>query len=106
LAELEGTGTGAGLGDDGDAGPQRQDRFEAQVSQCMSAGGHSREEAALALAVALSTAGHRADGASVAQAGAALKHLLSMGFSKQDAVGALVAKGGDLTAAIDMLTAF
>lgn len=74
------------------------------MSQCMSAGSHSREEAALALAVALSTAGHRADGAAVQQAAAALKHLLSMGFSKQDAVGALVAKGGDLTAAIDMLT--
>ena len=76
------------------------------MSQCQAAG-NTRETAALALSVALATGGgQRADVAQMKmeQAAAGINHLVAMGFGKSDAVGALVAKHGNVQAAIDMLT--
>ena len=81
-----------------------QDKYEALLSQCASAG-YTRDEASLALAVALAVSGHRADRQAVAQAASNVRQLFSMGFKeKKDVVGALVAKNGNLQEALEILT--
>ncbi len=80
---------------------RKVERCEALLSQCVSAG-YSREEAVLALSVALALAGPRADGGNVAQAAASIRQMVGMGYAKSDAVGALVAKNGNLQAAVEM----
>lgn len=56
----------------------------------------------MALSVALAIAGPRADGATLAQAAGSVRQMIGMGYAKQDAVGALVAKNGNLQAAVEM----
>lgn len=79
-----------------------QDKFEALISQCMSSG-FSREHASLGLAVALTLHGaSRVTSPAVLDAAKKVRTLCEMGFSKRAATGALVAKNGDLQAAVDM----
>ena len=80
---------------------RKDERCEALISQCCSSG-YNREEAVLALSVALAIAGPRADGAAVAQAAGSIRQMINMGYAKADAVGALVAKNGNLPGAIEM----
>jgi UBA/TS-N domain len=80
---------------------RKDERCEALISQCCSSG-FTREESILALAVALAIAGPRADGATVARAAGSIRQMTGMGYQKQDAVGALVAKNGNLQAAVEM----
>jgi len=80
---------------------RKDERCEALLLQCCSSG-YTREEAVLALSIALATAGPRADGATLARAAGSVRRMIGMGYAKNDAVGALVAKNGNLEAAVEM----
>lgn len=80
----------------------QRDKYEALISHCIS-GGFSREEALLGLSVALATSGQHTDVQMVDKAADKVRHLISMGSSRSMAVGALVAKAGNLEVAVEML---
>ncbi|PSC70670.1 hypothetical protein C2E20_5906 [Micractinium conductrix] len=107
VSELGASGSGSGVpgskaasGQQGEAGPSREDPYDVLLTRYTDMG-YSRQAVALALAV---VGPERSDAAEqIVETCRKLKSLTSMGFSSELAAGALVSCGGDVEAAASTL---